>query len=79
MADVEDLSSANARPTFYYAAQGAPHQRHAHEIHAVRMRNGASYAMYVRAVTMVCLYVGSACRSMSADFYLFEQCSGQQL
>ena len=45
MADVEDLSSANARPTFYYAAQGAPHQRHAHEIHAVRMRNGASYAM----------------------------------
>ena len=39
------LSSANARPTFYYAAQGAPHQRHAHEIHAVRMRNGASYAM----------------------------------
>lgn len=44
MADVEDLSSANARPTFY-AAHGAPHQRHAHEIHAVRMRNGASYAM----------------------------------
>ena len=26
----------------------APHQRHAHEIHAVRMRNGASYAMASR-------------------------------